>query len=218
MKRVLVLVEGQTEERFVRDVLCPYLWARDIDMIPTIAKTKRVKCGPDFKGGITDYKKVENDLRRLLGDTGAIVVTTFIDYYALPSDFPGVISRPPGSPNVRVRHVETAWERSIDNPRFRAYLMVHEFEALLFVKPDELCNALYQSAKLPQLMNIRSSFETPEDINDDPETAPSKRIIRIFQGYQKTVHGPLVTKRVGLEDLRRECLHFDKWVTWLEGL
>ncbi len=28
MKRVLVLVEGQTEERFVKDVLAPHLWAR----------------------------------------------------------------------------------------------------------------------------------------------------------------------------------------------
>lgn len=31
MKRVLVLVEGQTEERFVRDVLCPNLWGQDIE-------------------------------------------------------------------------------------------------------------------------------------------------------------------------------------------
>jgi len=32
MQRVLVLVEGQTEERFVKDVLRSYLWIRNVDL------------------------------------------------------------------------------------------------------------------------------------------------------------------------------------------
>jgi len=218
MKRVLILVEGQTEERFVKDVLCPHLWARGIDATPKVATTKRVKRGPDFKGGVTDYQKVENDLRKLLGDTDAVSVTTFIDYYALPADFPGMSNRPTGSPHDRARYVEAAWERKIDQDRFHAYLMIHEFEALLFAKPDELSTALYQPTILPQLMSIRSSFSTPEDINDNPQTAPSKRIAQLLPGYQKTLHGPLLTKRMGLELIRQECPHFNEWLSWLEGL
>ena len=218
MKRVLILVEGQTEERFVKDVLCDHLWARGIDPIPKVATTKRVKRGQDFKGGITDYQKVENDLRRLLGDTAVVSVTTFIDYYALPSDFPGMSNRPNGLPLNRARHVEKVWEQKIGHDRFRAYLMIHEYEALLFTKPDELSTALYQPAALPQLQAIRTSFRSPEDINDNPLTAPSKRILQLLPGYQKTLHGPLVTKRVGLETLRRECPHFNEWLSWLESL
>ena len=218
MKRVLVLVEGQTEERFVKDVLCPHLWPREIDTIPKVITTKRVKRGPDFKGGVTDYQKTENDLRRLLNDTGVISVTTFIDYYGLPAGFPGIDSRPLGSPYDRALHVETEWKRRIDNFRFRPYLMIHEFEALLFTKPDELSRALYAPTVLNDLLKIRATFETPEDINDGPETAPSKRIAKLLQGYQKTVHGPLITKRIGLEIIRRECRHFDEWLSWLEGL
>jgi hypothetical protein len=30
MRKVLILVEGQTEERFVKDVLQPYLWGVDV--------------------------------------------------------------------------------------------------------------------------------------------------------------------------------------------
>lgn len=96
--------------------------------------------------------------------------------------------------------------------------MVHEFEALLFAKPEELGKALYTPDMLPELEKIRNEFPTPEDINDNPQTAPSKRIARLFPGYQKTLHGPLITKRIGLEIIRRECRHFNDWLTWLERL
>ena len=218
MKRVLVLAEGQTEERFIKDVLNEFFLPRGVTLIPKVVTTKRVKCGPDFKGGITDYQKVENDLRRLLGDTGAACVTTFIDYYGLPKDFPGMSTRQSGSPQVRARHVEMEWEHLISHPKFHAYLMIHEFEALLFAKPEEICRAFHRPEMLQDLEEIRASFQTPEDINDDPQTAPSKRIIEVLPGYQKTVHGPMLTKRTGLDILRRECHHFGDWLGWLEGL
>jgi len=210
--------EGQTEERFVKDVLRDHLWPFGIDAVPKVATTKRIKRGPDFKGGITHYQKVENDLRRLLGDTAVVSVTTFIDYHALPHDFPGMVSRPNGSSLERARHVERAWERKIGDHHFRAYLMLHEFEALLFVNPEELSTALHQPSTLPQLQSIRSSFSTPEEINENPESAPSKRILQLLPGYQKTLHGPLLTKRVGLEAIRPECPHFNAWLGWLEVL
>ncbi len=218
MKRVLILVEGQTEERFVKNVLRPSFWTKGMDLIPKIATTKRVKKGPDFKGGITEYQKVENDLRRLLGDTAALFVTTFIDYYGLPSDFPGMSTRPGGSSLDRARHVETEWEREIAHQRFHAYLMIHEFEALLFTRPEELAKAVYQADAKDKLMTIRNSFPTPEDIDDDPINAPSKRIMNIMPAYQKTLHGPLITGRIGLEILRQECPHFREWLNWLESL
>jgi hypothetical protein len=213
-----VLAEGQTEERFVKDLIAPYLEPRGLFVVPKIVTTKRVKQGPDFKGGITEYRKVENDLRRLLGDTDAAFVTSFIDYYGLPLDFPGVATRPPGTPLNRVLHVEAEWQHRIDHPRFHPYLMLHEFESLLFSKPDELTRALYQAASLPQLTAVRDAFPTPEDIDDSPVTAPSKRISDILPAYQKALYGPVVAKRIGLEKLRVECAHFNDWLTWLEGV
>lgn len=217
-KRALVLAEGQTEERFVKDVLNEYFLPRGLALIPKVVTTKRVKRGPDFKGGITDYQKVENDLRRLLGDTDASCVTTFIDYYGLPDDFPGMSTRPSGPNRVRARHVEVEWERLISHIKFHAYLMTHEFEALLFAKPEEICTAFHCPGILTDLERIRASFQTPEDINDDPQTAPSKRITEIVPGYYKTVHGPMLTRRIGLNILRHECHHFNEWLEWLEDL
>ena len=218
MRRVLVLVEGQTEERFTKDVLRPHFWEMGIDVIPTIAVTKRVKSGPDFKGGITDYQKVANDVGRLLNDTEAAAVTTFIDYYGLPSDFPGMMSRPRGNPTQRAGHVETEWETQIADERFHPYLMTHEFEALLFSKPDELSAALYSPNALRQLEEVRASFSSPEEINESPDSAPSKRILSISPGYQKAVHGPLVARRIGLQQMREQCNHFNDWLDWLESL
>jgi len=89
MKRVLVLVEGQTEERFVKGQLQPHLWPMGVDPQPKIATTKRVKTGPDFKGGVITFSQAENDLRRLLNDSGASSVTTLLDFYGFPRDFNG---------------------------------------------------------------------------------------------------------------------------------
>lgn len=218
MKRVLVLVEGQTEERFFKDVLRPYYWDYEIDLTPTITATKRVMTGPHFKGGITDYTKVERDIRLLLCDTSAEAVTTFIDYYALPSDFPGMATRPAGRSIRRAVHVETEWSNQIKHQKFHPYLMVHEFEAMLFCKPDELGRALYQPQIIQDLEKIRKSVSSPEEINEGPDTAPSKQILRCSPYYRKTVHGPLVVNRIGLQTIREQCPHLNGWLTWIEHL
>jgi hypothetical protein len=96
--------------------------------------------------------------------------------------------------------------------------MIHEFEALLFSKPEELSKALHSSGSLQELTTIRAIFKTPEEINDDPLTAPSKRIAGVLPGYQKTLHGAFVSKRIGLGVLRAECPHFNEWLSWLEEL
>lgn len=89
-KRALILVEGQTEDRFVRDVLAPEFWPLDLFFErPTILVTKRVKDGPNFKGGVTRYAKFRNDAERLLRSPEDVLVTMLLDYYALPPDFPG---------------------------------------------------------------------------------------------------------------------------------
>jgi len=65
MKKVLILAEGQTEEKFIKDVLAPYFWSKSVFCIPKIAVTKHVKSRPHFKGGIVSYEKVKNDIKRL---------------------------------------------------------------------------------------------------------------------------------------------------------
>src|SRR5689334_4095217 len=129
MKRALVLVEGQTEERFVNECLAPRLLDHGLVVATTIVKTKRVVGSAHFKGGVRSYGQVERDLKLLLRDADAAVITTLLDYYALPTDFPGMRDRPTGSPRARVEHVETAWAASIADARFVPHLVLHELGA-----------------------------------------------------------------------------------------
>jgi hypothetical protein len=221
MSRVLVLVEGQTEETFVKRTLTPYLAHKGIYLYPTIAVTRRVGGIAQFRGGIVSYEKVKTDILILLRDTDAALVTTMIDLYALPESFPGRRDMPAGSCHVRVAHLENKFSEDINSSKFYPYIMLHEFEALMFVSPEQIVEELPNGkpAMTRKLLKIRSDFESPEEINDRPQYAPSKRLEEISQGsYRKTLHGPTVTNKIGIDRIRGECQHFNAWIERLEGL
>ncbi|GAA4357470.1 DUF4276 family protein [Variovorax defluvii] len=218
MRRVLILVEGQIEERFVKDVLAPFFEPSELFVTPVVLVTKRVKDGPNFKGGVTHFAKFESDLRRLLRDSDALV-TTMLDYYGLPVDFPGMSTRPAGgSPLDRVRHIEIAVDQHFGKPdNLRTFLALHEFEAWLFADPGVLADVMAAKGLEPSLAAIRAAVDSPEHINEAPQTAPSKRIEGLFPAYRKRLHGPTAAQRIGIERIRRECPHFDRWVAELEA-
>ena len=218
MSKILILVEGQAEETFVREVLAPYLSKDGVYPIAKLATTKRVKSGPDFKGGIVSYGKFKNDIVRLLGDTSAAIVTTMIDFYGLPADFPGRRTLPTGSCYDQVAYLEREIGNDIGHPRLLPYLALHEFEAMLFVAPEKIAQAFPGTNKGGELTAIREQFHSPEEIDDDPHAAPSKRLEAIFPGYEKPLHGPLVVLEIGIEQIRRECSHFNDWLARLERL
>lgn len=97
---------------------------------------------------------------------------------------------------------------------------MHEYEALLFSDCRRLANSLQVPQLEPQLAEIRQAFETPEDINDSPETAPSKRIVALMESvslrYDKPLYGFIALDDIGLPAVRAQCPHFDRWVRRLE--
>ncbi|MCZ7603072.1 MAG: DUF4276 family protein [Melioribacteraceae bacterium] len=217
-KKVLVLVEGQTEERFIKRVLNPYLASKDIFFIPTIIKTKKEIRGPDHKGGISSYNQVRRDLLPLFGDSSAHIITTMIDYYGLPSDFPGYNRRPTGSCFDRVRFLEDQFRININQPKFLPYLQLHEFEALIFASEEIIPRVFVDaSTELTRVADINNNFSSPEEINDGPTTAPSKRLKSIFPSYQKTLHSQLILSRSNLDSLRSKCNHFNSWLNTIEN-
>jgi hypothetical protein len=218
-KRLLILVEGQTEERFVKDVLGPAFFDHDLFFHATILVTKRVKDGPNFKGGVTNFAKFKNDAQRLLNSAGDALVTTMLDYYRLPLDFPGMSSRPAHGTSIqRVTHVENAIAKHFNSPtNFVPFLVLHEFEAWLFSSLTELPRALTETRKQKDFEAIRATVATPEEINERPEFAPSKQISNLFPSYKKTLHGPTTAARIGLEQIRKECPHFNDWMSKLEA-
>lgn len=217
MRRGLILVEGQTEEEIVKSLISPYLQRRTgLWLTPTIVATKRVKSGGHFKGGLSSFAQVQRDLRRLFGDTSASVVTTLFDYYALPSDFPGMASRPSGSAEQRVRHVEKAFAGVFpEQQNFLPFLALHELEAWIYSDLDK-ASWVFAGGELGALRAARAAVESPEEIDEGYETAPSRRILKAFPAYQKTLHGPLAAMEIGLESMRAQCPHLNGWLAALE--
>lgn len=217
MKKVLILCEGQTEETFATQVLVPYLSARHVCLIPILLKTKQVKSGATFKGGVTSYAKLRQDVQRLLHDSSATLVTTLLDYYGLPPDFPGKSSLHGDTPYQRVEHLEREFARDIGDMRFLPYLMLHEFEALLLVQPRAIFDAFNRPVS-SELLNVANSYNSPEEIDEGKDTHPAARIQKYLRGYRKALHGPLIVQRIGLQQIRGRCPHFDRWLNRLETL
>lgn len=210
MKQILILVEGQTEEQFVKNILNPYLNSLDVHLIPTIINTKIVKGGSNFKGGITSYDQVKRDILRLVRSS-TTAVTTFIDYYGLPNSFPG--SGKGGSSVDKVLAIEKAFFDDIGATNFIPYVQIHEFEALLFSSLSGFeYNFPEDIRKLEKVRRIAEDFPNPENINDNPSTAPSKRLIAIYPQFRKTFHGPLIALENKIEIILEKCPHFSEWV------
>jgi hypothetical protein len=217
MRQVHVLVEGATEERLVAQVFQPELSRRGVWLTPVTVKTRRAAGQPHNKGGVSKWSKIEREVRTLLRNSGIDVVTTMFDLYGLPSDTPGLGDAPAGDPYTRVRHVEKTIAQTIGERRFLPFLALHETEAWVLAAAQELSELVVSPRLADVLRSVVSAAGGPELVNDGPDTAPSKRIMKACPGYHKVVDGPDAVERLGLEALRGACPHLDGWLTALEG-
>jgi len=92
--------------------------------------------------------------------------------------------------------------------RFLPYIQLHEYEGLLFSDAQAFASGIAQPHLVQQFEAVRNDFPTPEDINDHPDTAPSKRVLRIYPKYRKVLDGTLAAKAVGVDRMRQEMPTF----------
>jgi hypothetical protein len=143
------------------------------------------------------------------------------DMYALPTDFPGYKeSHTIADRYKRVASFEAALAKAVGSDRFIPYIQLHEYEALVFCGLDNLTE-LYKGTEknIEKLKDELAAIGNPELINDNPSTAPSKRIInaiekntRTHYNYDKPKAGRFVAEKVGIENLRFQCRHFNEWI------
>lgn len=219
MSKVLILVEGQTEQGFIENVLSVHLAAFGVFPIPIVVPTKAPRGSePAIKGGHVSWPKIKKTLLDLLSDSSAALVTTMFDFYGRPEDWPGNQSLPPGTCYDHVRHLEAACRQELAHQKFYPYFSLHEFEALLFTSPETFSQSFPELDLLEALVAIRGQCHSPEEINDDPATAPSKRIYELCPAFRKRSDGPIIAELIGIETIRAECPHFNEWLTKLESL
>lgn len=221
MIEVIVVGEGVTEETFIRDVLAPTLTARDVSLQPRLIATSK-----EAVGGALTPERVLRYLRNTLRERGDTYVTTLFDLHGLRPDFPGATAaRKERDPIRRCQAIEREFAQAAveasgcREDRFIAQIQPYEFEALLF--SDVGCFATTRSEWqrfVPQLQSARDGADSPEHINDGPNTHPSARLKQLQPSYDKVLHGSAVAKCIGIERIRSECAHFNAWLRHIESL
>jgi hypothetical protein len=129
MTRVIVVVEGQTEESFVKNVLAPVLWPSAIWLIPMILGR------PGHKGGNTKYARFKKDVILQLKQDATVYCSSMLDLYGIGKDFPG-LPLPSNFPSIeKVNCIERAVKEDICSQvpelrpdRFMPYIQLHEYE------------------------------------------------------------------------------------------
>ncbi len=221
--RLNVTAEGQTEERFVKDTLSLHLGKYNIstDVRCVFTSKDKKKC---YRGGLISYAKAKADILMWLKEDSSSEArfTTMFDLYALPKDFPKYEeSTKIIDAYKRVEFLENAFAEDIQDYRLVPYIQLHEFEALIFSKPEELEVEYFEHSKeISKLKQILVEKGNPELINDKPETAPSKRIIKLIPEYEcnKVSVGASIVGIIGIDFLKKSCKHFNDWIVKLENL
>ena len=216
---IVALVEGKTEGIFISKLLAPHLTRLNVYMTPIIISK------PGEKGGDVRFGRVKNDIGLHLKQRTGTYLTLFVDYYGLKGDWPGLdeAKRRPRAKD-RAEAVNRATQDAVcrlfperrAERRFIPYVAMHEFEALLFSAPEILASRLQVKPAL--IANIVAKCGSPEEIDDSPDTAPSKRLIQLSNGFRKTTTGIAVAEDIGLSAIRARCPLFDEWLTAIERL
>jgi hypothetical protein len=229
MTRLLIHVEGQTEEDFVNEVLRNHLIATGYHSVSArIVGNARLR---RRRGGIRPWPSVRTDIMNHLREDRDSIATTMVDYYGMPQNGPG--EWPGRARSLGLRAIEakaqcvqdavrddllTALGARFHAQRFVPFVVMHEFEGLLFSDCAAFSRSIGRPDLEPGFREIRERFATPEEINDSPVTAPSKRVEALMPGYDKPLFGTLAALAIGLAQIRAECPHFDGWLRQLESL
>ena len=101
--------------------------------------------------------------------------------------------------------------------RFIPYMQLHEFEGLLFNNIQVFFDQVPKNelVGLPELRKTFDDYANPEMINNNKTTAPSKRLERIIQGYNKPLYGHYFAEAIGLENIMAKCPRFNNWINQL---
>ena len=210
MRRIVFIVEGDTEILFVKNQIIPYLLGKcgyHIHMdVQKITTNKKKNC----KGGNVGIAYLRNEIRKIAA-SGDTFITTLLDFFRLPNDFPNYTTD-----KTRVTEIEQgltdAMTDIVSHNLFLPYIQLHEVEALMFIKVDGFELLIEENRQRQELQNIIAQYPNPEDINGGRATAPSKRLEKIFPKYKKVSDSECVFGEISIDEIRNKCHRFNSWL------
>ena len=210
MTRLDIVVEGPTETAFVDKVLAPHLMEQGVCPFP------------NSLDGNVSVARLASRMAGWLRSPTSDFVTSLVDFYGFrdKQSHETVRELQARIANRIADEIRRSSPQGYDKGRVLPYVQQYEFEALLFSDVRAFFVLPFASDRsVHALQGVRSQFPTPEDINDNPDTAPSKQIEQVMlRRYTKPRDGYLVAEEIGLDKIRAECPRFNEWVTRLETL
>ncbi|HDZ4329954.1 TPA: DUF4276 family protein [Campylobacter jejuni] len=211
--RCYVICEGQSEEKFINEILGSYFYNSNVYLTPLIIPTSK-----GHKGGVLAYNRVVDFIVKKLKQDPQAFMTTMFDYYGLDNRF---LKEKQCNKNI-YEHVEKiqkdfdeAIKQKCDTNKFFSHIQPHEFESLLFSDITKIikADAEWNEGLICELECIIEKYNNPELINNSKETSPSHRLKKIFSSpsYKKVLHGSKIAKEIGIDNIRSKCKHFNKW-------
>ena len=198
MMRLGISVEGPTEREFVNRVLQPHLKSCGWDIV------KPVLLGN--QGGSVSLHRFRDEIRLL--SPNYEWVTTLYDLYR----FEGREGRDAGDLEAKMSDVAGGLSNLIP------YVQRYEFEALVFSDPEILTREFREPQALKKLRDVLVECGSPENINHNYNTIPSRRLQRILSGYYKFLHGAQLASKIGLSQIKSQCPRFAHWLNTLEAI
>ena len=213
MKRLIIIVEGQTEKEFVENSLRKFFISKGIFDVRAIM----IQTSKGNKGGFVNYDHLKNDITNLLKSEKNILVSMFVDFFRIPTSFPNFeLSISKSITDAKIEVLLDGISKDINDTRFIPYIQKHEFEALLFSSNEGFSNWFENEWVIDELKTIINHYPNPEEINTGSDTAPSKRIIKILeekrQKYDKIAEGNLIAEEIGFEKIMEKCPRFKNWI------
>lgn len=219
MKRLDIIVEGQSEREFISQMVAPYL--EECGVIESYYVSPIViRTNPNYRGGMTKYSHLKDEILKSLSSSNPdLVVSTLIDFFRLPSHFPHTDNfKSLSSDELKAQEIQKCMSADIYDPRFIPYIQLHEFEAFMFASCDGFRYCYGDSDKrTSELYRIVSEFDNPERINSSPEGAPSKRILSIIEEYDKVGDGNVILLQNGIEIILEKCPRFRGWIETIKS-
>lgn len=215
MKKLLIICEGQTEEKFCDQVLKDHFANLNISIeYPLIAYSG---------GGIVPWPNLKNEIEiHHLTDPDRFI-TTFIDYYGLYSHhrFPEwAVAHTQVDKGIRMNTLENAMLADMGIaivPKFIPNILLHEFETLV-LSDHSVFDQYYEPSEFNNAGLAAICAMDPESVNNGITTAPSKRLIANIPTYGKVNDGVELCLLIGLDNIRARCPRFDSWITKLENI
>lgn len=222
MKNLYFIVEGDSEEQFVKRILKPYLISKGLPHYGINVIMIEMKGGGH---GVNNIEHLKNTIKPILYYKDQPVITTLIDHYRLNSEtkLPGYNECIKESDiEKRLSKMEEKLNDAVQSIKsyrfFIPYIQRHEFETFLFADPEQGFDLEDERIK-QAVVDLCNSFASIEDINCTPKGAPSERLKKIYlkygKKYRKADDAVDIAELTTIEKMLDKCPRFKNWIDTL---